>query len=253
MIPLDAHAHVPLSASVAEVAAYAPSLVMAVTRAPTQWPTALRRRDSRIAWGIGCHPGDEQAVAQFEERRFAGAARAAAFIGEVGLDARSRVPLAAQQTVLDSVLRVGAGEGLIVSLHVAGRVAEALDLLSRHPDARVILHWWTGSPEQTAAASDLGCYFSINGAARPHVLKALPRDRTLTETDFPFTKRMDPAATAPGRVAKGIALLSSTWTMAPAQVTELVWQNLASLDSARHLRARAAAFDGATQAARRMA
>jgi TatD DNase family protein len=238
MIPLDAHAHVQVGASTQEVAGFAPSFVLAVTRSPEEWMAAARRRDASVAWGIGCHPANEAALRSFDEATFLKVVRAYGFIGEVGLDARSAAPRALQDSVLSSVLRVAAGEGVVVSMHSAGRIDDVLDAAERFPTAKVVLHWWGGTAEQTARAIRLGCAFSINGAVRPHVLAALPREGALTETDFPFSAYADKTATAPGRVARPLALLSRAWNVPVAEVIDNTWRVLDRLDSSGRLRGR---------------
>jgi TatD DNase family protein len=235
VIPLDAHAHVPSRASTREVTSYAPAVVLAVTGSSVVWPSALRRRDSRVAWGIGCHPADARALDTFTEGSFAKAAKSAAFVGEVGLDGRSPVPRDVQRRVFSSVLRVARGEGLVVSVHSLGRIDDVLDMVEGNGGAKVILHWWTGSHPQTERAVRLGCFFSVNGVARQWVLAGLPRDRVLTETDYPFTKQRDSTATAPGRVTRALALLASAWNEAPADVITRTWRALSELDASGRL------------------
>lgn len=250
MIPLDAHAHVPLSVSTRELSSYAPSLILAMTGSPAMWPAASRRRDVQVAWGLGCHPGDATALRDFDESQFARAAAEAPFIGEVGLDARSSAPTDLQARVFASVLRVAEVEGLLVSVHSVGRATQVLEVIERFPGANVVLHWWTGTAEETTRAIGLGCYFSINGAARAHILRMLPRDRVLPETDFPFTRSTDRAAIAPGRVARPIALLAAEWQESPEQVLDHAWAALASIDRAGRLQVRAKSFAAAIAAMR---
>lgn len=235
MIPLDVHAHASLSVSSSEVESYGPAVVLAVTGSPEAWPSALRRRDSRVAWGIGCHPADETALLAFDESSFAKAATSAAFIGEVGLDGRSPTPPDLQRRVLSSVLHVAKSEGLIASVHSAGRIDDVLDLIDQIGPGNVILHWWTGSQLQTKRAVRLGCFFSVNGLARKHIIAALPRDRVLTETDFPFTKQRDSSATAPGRVTRALALLASAWNEPASEIVTRTWRALRELDASGRL------------------
>ena len=203
--------------------------------------------------GPGCHPGDVKALRDFDESRFARAAADAPFIGEVGLDARSGAPGDLQARVFSSVLRVAEAEGLLVSVHSVGRATQVLEVIERFPGTSVVLHWWTGTADETTRAVELGCYFSINGAARAHILRALPRDRVLPETDFPFTRSTDRAANAPGRVARAIALLAAEWEESPEEVLDHAWAALASIDRAGRLQARATSFAAAIAAVRQRA
>ena len=77
---------------------------------------------------------------------------------------------------------------------------------------KVVLHWFSGSAAEAARASSLGCYFSINQAMFRSerglaVIKTLPIDRLLTETDGPFVE-VDSNPIRPGDVAEAIRLLA---------------------------------------------
>jgi len=55
-----------------------------------------------------------------------------------------------------------------------------------------ILHWFSGSIKVAARAWTLGCYFSINPRMLEHdaglkLVKAIPVERLLLETDAPFS------------------------------------------------------------------
>src|SRR5207245_354512 len=89
---------------------------------------------------------------------------------------------------------------------------------------------WQGSAEETAAAVELDCYFSVNGAQARHGLPlGMPADRLLTETDYPYTRDRDAAAAAPGAVTTAEHLLAETWGTTWAVVRRQVWRNLHSL------------------------
>lgn len=231
---LDAHAHLGLNVTREDLDALGSVAVMAVTRSPEDWPGALRRRDSKIAWGAGCHPGVARALGLYNESLFVAVAKKAAFGGEVGLDARVSTSFELQREVLASILHVAAGEGLVLSVHSLGRTAEALDLIEESGATKVILHWWTGTADETKRAIDLGLFFSVNGAARPHILAMLPRDRVLTETDYPLTSNSDPRASMPGKVDTILGTLAREWSCDIEAVRLATWTALADLDMGRN-------------------
>ena len=75
-----------------------------------------------------------------------------------------------------------------------------------------ILHWFSDSVSLARRAVSLGCYFSINhrmlaGAAGMELVRNLPSDRLLTETDAPFTT-MNDRKTEPRDVATVVARLA---------------------------------------------
>lgn len=97
--PIDAHAHIDVRIAPSELQALG-AFVFAVTRSLDEWDAAQRRRDHMTQWGVGCRPAVPTAVTAFSEVRFARALETAAFVGEVGLDRRSRVPMQRQVAVL---------------------------------------------------------------------------------------------------------------------------------------------------------
>lgn len=228
--PLDLHAHVETTISSQDLTAL-DAVTFAVTRSPQEWEAAVGRRDTSTAWGIGCHPGVATAVRAFSPDEFAQRLTAAAFVGEVGLDGRSKVGLADQRRALDQILLALQTTPRAVSIHSVAASAEVIDALRARPVTGAILHWWRGSPDETSAAIDMGCFFSLNGAEarRPKVLSLLPRDRVLTETDFPHTRRSDRAADRPGRTQTIELALEAHWNEDRWGVRQQLWRNLRTL------------------------
>jgi TatD DNase family protein len=238
-VPIDAHAHLVPNLSRAEVDDIRDTFVMGVTRSPAEWGAALRRNDRRIAWGLGCHPADARAIAEFSEAKLAAMASRAAFLGEVGLDARSSVPADAQERVLATVLRLAAAEGIVVSVHSTGRASRVLDLVEGSGCTTAILHWWGASVEDTERAVSLGCWFSVNGAMREEVLASLPQDRVVTETDFPATRSRDRYVDRPGAVGSIEARLAALWSVDISAVRDRGWAVMRAVDAPRGRLARA--------------
>jgi TatD DNase family protein len=163
--------------------------------------------------------------------RFARALETAAFVGEVGLDRRSRVPMQRQVAVLGEILRAVQTTPRPVSLHSTGATTAVLDALEQHPVAMPILHWWRGSRAETLRALELGCLFSLNGheAQSPKVIELIPLDRVITETDFPHSRRYDRAADRPGAVSTPESLLSQHHGVSRSYLRVQLWLTLARL------------------------
>lgn len=228
--PIDAHAHIDVRIATHELDRLG-AAVLAVTRSIEEWGAAAGRRDATTVWGLGCHPSVQSAMNAFDEARFVDALRTAAFVGEVGLDRRSRVPMARQVEVLTAILRAVQRNPRSVSIHSTGATAAVLDLLERHRIAMPILHWWRGTPRETARAVELECLFSLNGheAKSPKVIDSIPPERVLTETDFPHSRRYDAAADRPGATGTVEQLLASRHGLGQAELRDQMWRTLGRL------------------------
>ena len=163
-MPIDAHAHIDADIDRSEITKLG-AFVMAVTRTLDEAEIATRRHDSMAVWGIGCHPGLKRAQERFNVDRFRQLLARTSFVGEMGLDGRSRVPMDLQVKTIKEAFGVLRETPRMVSLHSYAATAELIDLLQPDPPAGIILHWWLGDERQTDRAVELGCFFSINSSS----------------------------------------------------------------------------------------
>jgi TatD DNase family protein len=228
--PLDAHAHIDADIASSDLDDL-DALVFAVTRSLDEAEVATQRSDRLAIWGVGCHPGLKKAQDAFDVERFDELLQRTPFVGEVGLDGSSRVPMEQQTRVLAGLLEALASSPRIASLHSYGATAETIEALGTDPPPGIVLHWWLGTPEETKRAVDLGCYFSVNssGARRAEVMRSIPADRLLTETDHPFGDRRSGPGRRPGQVGDVERAIAVSLDLDPPEVRRLVWANFASL------------------------
>jgi TatD DNase family protein len=228
--PIDAHAHIKTGVSARDIAGLK-AFVVAVTRERTEWEPALRRTDRLAVWGVGVHPGLPVEISQFDQEVFGEAVQRACFVGEVGLDGKSKADLDSQRQVFAQILEVVAARPRPTTIHSVAAPGPVLATLREQPITAPILHWWRGSEKQTQEAIELGCFFSINGAEikRPKVLSLLPPERVLTETDFPYSRRSDPSASKPAAVTTTEQALMQAWGLDELALRRLLWQNLGEL------------------------
>ena len=226
---LDLHAHVDADIDPAELVRL--GVVFVATRTLDEADAATRRTDEQTIWGVGCHPGLVGAQKAFEPGRFAELITRTAFVSEVGLDGKSRVPMATQETTLRSVLDVLEGSPRITSLHSYQASEQVLRALETRPVRGAVLHWWLGDGDQTRRALELGCYFSMNASSvrRSDLLKVIPLDRILTETDHPFGDRRGGRGARPGLVTAVEQALARHHGVADPTIRSAVWSNLARL------------------------
>lgn len=193
--PLDVHAHVSPTIPERELLALR-AVVLVATRTLEEHSATLNRTDPLAVWGVGLHPGVPAAATGFNDRLLRRRLSRTPLLSEIGLERRSRVPLREQQRVFKAALEAHDDTACIASVHSSGRTAEVLEILDGHRCSTVVLHWWRGSLDETRAAVELGCYFSINH--RDHepgsVLDVVPAERILTETDHPYGDKGQPDA-----------------------------------------------------------
>lgn len=227
--PLDLHAHVDPGIDRSELSRL--GVVFVATRTLDEAATATSRQDDQTIWGVGCHPGLVGAHKAFVTGRFAELITRTAFVSEVGLDGKSRVPPAIQQETLDAVLGVLQDSPRITSLHSYQASAEVVAALERYPIRGAILHWWLGDEPQTLRALELGCFFSINASSvrRSDLLRIIPLDRILTETDHPFGDRRAGRDARPGRVSSVEESLGRQHGQSAEAIRSKMWSNLADL------------------------
>lgn len=229
---LDLHAHIDAAMEPRELSTL--GAVFAVTRSLDEAAVAVRRTDPMTIWGVGCHPGLVDAQKQFSMERFAELVDTTGFVGEVGLDGKSRVPMATQVATLRSILLTLQSKPRLLTIHTFAATTEVLDLLAEVESGGAVLHWWLGSPEETVRATEVGCYFSVNAAMlnRKDALTAIPLERLLTETDHPFGDRGSRVERRPGAVADVERALAAWHGMPPDALRLQLWRNLRTLASA---------------------
>jgi TatD DNase family protein len=188
------------------------------SRVETLWPGA------RVS--IGVHPhaahefaGDPQRAADLVRLQVAATPSSRA-IGEVGLDYHYDFsPRDVQQQVFRAQIRLARELQTPVVIHTREADADAIAVLREEGggDVRGVLHCFTGDAALARAGLDLGFYISFAGivtfpkaADLREIVKVVPLDRLLAETDSPFLapvpyrgKRNEPA-----HVARVIAALA---------------------------------------------
>jgi TatD DNase family protein len=186
------------------------------------------RYEPHITWGVGCHPRNLKAQEAFDAGRFGELAERAAIIGEIGLDTGSRVPLELQLQTFRQVLEVVAELPRLVSIHSYRATGLVIEELRRRPVAVPVLHWWTGTANETQEAVALGCYFSVHSAVARHsrFRTRVPPQRVLIESDHGYD---DPPAAIPCRVEWVEHLVGQQLKLGVKDVRRLAWRNLATI------------------------
>lgn len=213
---------------------------LAVTTTPKAWPRnqelASRTRYVRVA--LGLHP---QLVAEREDEisLWEELLPLTRYVGEVGLDAGPRFykSLERQKQVFAHVLTQCAVTGdKVLTVHSIRAAKIVLDMIEQYmppPRGQVVLHWFTGTIAEARRAVDLGCYFSVNAEMlasekRSAVVRALPLDKLLTETDGPFTQTLN-RPTRPSDVGIVVDALAGLFNQNHLSMAARVLTNLKAL------------------------
>lgn len=121
------------------------------------------------------------------------------FIGEIGIDGESS-KIDEQIYVFSEIITYVDNLGdRVVSIHSKKADKLVIELLSgliSRNDNIYILHWYTGSQSNLNKAIGLGCHFSVNlkmcySKKGMDIVKKIPKDRLLVETDAPFSEKFD--------------------------------------------------------------
>lgn len=196
---IDTHCHVGAYSdpmAIIRTADVANATIVAVTEDPDEYrrlKTRLGRR-SNVEVALGLHPLRAASFSPNDLARFFRFVPQCKWIGEVGLDF-SRVGVATrkqQLRVFDVVLTEAQPGRHPLTVHSRG--AER-DVIQRLADARLpgVLHWYSGPLGPIDDALAAGLYFSFNVAMTrskkfPALLRAIPSERILLETDGPYAK-----------------------------------------------------------------
>jgi TatD DNase family protein len=232
---LDTHCHVSAYADpVATLrdADQAGVAVIAVTEDPDEYRrlrTRLGRRE-HVEVALGLHPLRAASFGPNELARFFRLVPQTNWIGEVGLDysPAGAATAKAQQRVFDIVLTEAQPGWHPLTVHSRG--AED-DVVQRLADAGLpaILHWYSGPLNLIGEALQAGLYFSINVAMTrsrkfPSLMREIPQDRILLETDGPYAKdRGRPAR--PNGLEDVATALGNFWGTDLAATTKIVHAN----------------------------
>lgn len=242
---VDFHTHLDLYPDLARAIAACDRKRVA-TLAVTTTPKAFERNvelsaDSDfVRVGLGLHP---QLVADrhLELDLFEKLLPRTRYVGEIGLD---RGPahyrsFELQASIFRRILHACSEQGdKVLSLHSVRATKPVLDMLDEHlpPDrAGVVLHWFAGSKADVRRATERGCYFSVNesmlaSASGARVVRDIPLNRILTETDGPFVMR-GPQPIEPGSVSRAVKMIAKQVGRSFEEVRSQIVLNLGDLIS----------------------
>ena len=158
---------------------------------------------------VGVHPHDADTVDDYilsYLKELSANPRVVA-IGEIGLDFyRNLSPRRAQEEVFVKQLTLAEKVGLPVIIHDRDAHRRVIEILKSEGASNGVMHCFSGDVNLARQALDLGFYISFagpityNGKKAGEIIKKMPPDRLLIETDCPYLtpvpfrgKRNEPA------------------------------------------------------------
>lgn len=195
-----------------------------------------------IDLGLGFHPMASRGFFPWQERididaeleLFAETVDDVPWIGEIGLDfSPDGAPhRELQERMLDTILSLDAVRERFLSIHLRYALRETVDALvaARVPRATIHGNGFTGDVADARYALDAGYYVSavvpmLYDDAGREVVRSVPRDRLLLETDGPFGI-LDGEAMEPAGTALGVARVAELWGVSEEEVAEQLAANL---------------------------
>lgn len=157
---------------------------------------ALAERRPEVYATVGWHPNsaDEFEPAHLDQLREWLLLPKVVAMGEIGLDYHWNVsPRERQHEVLHAQLDLADQLGCPVVFHCREAYDDLLNVLEPRPRSRYLLHCFGGDKDQAARANALGLWFGVDGPVTyksadslRQVLRTLPKDRLVVETDAPY-------------------------------------------------------------------
>ena len=235
-IMIDAHCHLdmyPDPYGTALLANRSGVLTVSVTQLPSgfeqAYPHVRPLRHIRLA--VGLHP--LMAIEHGRERElFVACLEKTSYVGEVGLDF-SPEGLKTRELQMESfqfVLQHVRQSPKFISLHSRRAERIVLDLLEEAKVSPVVFHWYSGPQVQLERLLRLGHFCSVNPAMLRSekgraIIRSLPHDRLLTETDGPYV-RIGQRPAVPTDVSVIEAFLVTNWRQSIEEVRQQIRRNL---------------------------
>jgi len=178
-------------------------------------------------------------IAFIAERAAAGELTA---VGECGLDGHwvGEDTFAEQERVFEALVGIAMDNDLPAIIHTRKREARAAEILRHLGATRVDFHCYGGKVKSALRwAAEDGWWFSVPANARRNeafakMLRELPPERILTETDAPYMSAERGVRSEPANVVGTVAFLAELrgWSLDEARDT--VWRNYQSLIGEGH-------------------
>jgi TatD DNase family protein len=234
---VDAHCHVDLygkdEAAVIDEIEHRRIHTIAVTNAPSVFfhTRDLARGRKYLHPALGLHPELVASHGHELDRMWPHLAETR-FVGEIGLDyvTSDQELRRRQREVFSQILaRCAEHKDKVLTVHSRRAASDVIAAIGDDFPGTVILHWFSGTARELERAADAGCWFSVNPAmfrsrSGTELVKRMPSERVLTETDGPFVKT-EARPCRPTDCVEALRGLGTTWAVPAADAAHRVAEN----------------------------
>lgn len=169
---------------------------LCVTNSPEVYYSCkkLYKETKYVKFALGFNPQVAEEF-EFKPEVFSRLSDTTRYIGEVGLDFSKKFlsTKTLQETAFSYFCQSIAHQNKILTVHTRNAEERTLDIMRANQVGTAIIHWYTGSIKDMYAFLDQGYYFSVNAnmcnsQKGCEIVRHIPMDRILIESDGPFTK-----------------------------------------------------------------
>lgn len=210
---------------------------IAVTNTPSvfEFSYNLTKDMKYVRAALGLHP--ELVFERYNEiKLFKQLLNLTKFVGEVGLDFSYRNISSKQKQIeiFEEILTCCAECGdKILSIHSRKAEDYIIEMIGKDFPGKIILHWFSGTVSSLEKAIRNGYYFSINSRmiksnTGSRLIKKIPIDRILTETDGPFIIENNNKC-SPLNIASTLSDLASLISTEQLEMKHIVYSNFKTI------------------------
>lgn len=159
------------------------------------------------------------------------------YIGEVGLDFNKGSHYKDLQVkfFIELIKRCNKYGNKILTVHSRGSADEVVSVIGNNFKGKAILHWYSGSKNTLKKAIENGLFFSINysmvkSKSGKELIKIIPLERLLLETDAPFVK-FDNQPFAMMKINDIVNELAHVLDIDQFDIRTILWNNFKTLIS----------------------
>jgi len=151
-------------------------------------------------------------------------------VGECGMDFKEKDNFDEQKKCFERVIALSEKINKPIIIHSRKAEKECLDILESSSKKKVVLHCFSANMKLVQRAYDLGYYFSIPTVITrlihfQEVVKRVPIDKILTETDAPYLSPFQYERNEPAFIVETIKKIAELKKLEKEEVEKLIFMN----------------------------